>query len=392
MGGYGRAGRGGAVRPNKETLAVAVLAPLAALAPLATGGAEATLWDLLIYADVTGNVAYGGPMTVAGSVANHAGWPVPGAAVTVRAGSEALEATSAPDGTFEVTMARVDMIPGLHSVQMRAGTDDGRLGMASIEVPVSGEVSASAHTARLLSSEHALRYLAADASDFEDDPIGAKMYEHYQGLQRRLLAERAAEVAMREKRAELEGVHASAEAHLAAELAREAHGDGTFGGYAREVRVDGLDREIRPAIVAQLDHTLEAYRAGKEAMQTVLNRGGTMAEAIAARNAVGAVPRSAMEALLPDAAFDIDDYPWADAHMRGPAAVSGAVAGEAAAGARHGNSTAAASNATSAAGATPGPSAVPAADAGQGVTTLYRAVGGELVWHVHNGTHWVPAG
>jgi len=390
----GRA-EGGAVRPNKETLAVAVLAPLAALAPLATGGAEATLWDLLIYADVTGNVAYGGPMTVAGSVTNHAGWPVAGAAVTVRAGSEALEATSAPDGTFEVTMARVDMIPGLHSVQMRAGTGDGRLGMASMEVPVSGEVSASAHTARLLSSEHALRYLAADASDFGDDPIGAKMYEHYQGLQRRLLAERAAEVAMREKRAELEGVHASAEAHLAAELAREAHGDGTFGGYAREVRVDGLDREIRPTIVAQLDHTLEAYRAGKEAMQTVLNRGGTMAEAIAARNAVGSVPRSAMEALLPDAAFDIDDYPWADAHMREPAAgagAGGAGAGVAAPGAPASNSTATAPSSTSAAGAAPGPPAVPVADVGQGVTTLYRSVDGELVRHVHNGTHWVPSG
>lgn len=378
------------MRPNAGALAVALLAPLAALAPLATGGAEATLWDLLIYADVTGNVAYGGPMTVAGSVANHAGWPVAGASVTVRAGSEALEATSAADGTFEVTMGRVGMIPGLHSVQMRAGTDDGRLGMASIEVSVSGEVSASAHTARLLASDHALRHLAADASDFEDDPIGAKMYEHYQGLQRRLLAERAAEEAMRERRAELDGAHAVADAHLAAELERDVHGDGTPGGYAREVRMDGLDRDIRPTIAAQLDHTLEAYRAGKEAMQTVLGRGGTMEEAIAARNAAGAVPRNSMEAMLPDAAFDVNDYPWAAAHMREPAAgAAGAGVPGAGAAAPMANATAAASNST---GVPRDPPAVLAADVGPGVTTLYRSVGGELVRHVHNGTHWVPEG
>ncbi|RNJ72783.1 MAG: carboxypeptidase regulatory-like domain-containing protein [Thaumarchaeota archaeon S14] len=90
------------MRPRPAALAAAILAPLAAIAPLAVGDAEGTLWDLLIYADVTGNVAYGGPMTVAGSVTDHAGWPVAGAAVTVRAGSEAMEATSAADGTFEV--------------------------------------------------------------------------------------------------------------------------------------------------------------------------------------------------------------------------------------------------------------------------------------------------
>lgn len=370
------------MKPNAAALAAAVLAPLAALSPMATGGAEATLWDLLIYADVSGDVAYGGPMTVSGSVTNHAGWPVAGAAVTVRAGAEALEATSAADGTFEATMARVDMIPGLHSVQMRAGTDDGLLGMASMEVSVSGEVSASAHTARLLSSDHALRYLAADASDFEGDPIGAKMYEHYQGLQRRLLAERAAEEAAREKRAEVDAIHALAGERRAAELEREAHGDGTAGGYARDARIDGLDRDIRPAIAAQLDRTLEAYRAGKEAMQTVLERGGTMEEAIAARNAAGAVPRSAMETLLPHAAFDVGDYPWADAHTRErPAAdpAGGAPAGGAPA-----------TNSTAPAGGAPAPQAVPAAEVGSGVTTLYRSVGGELVRHVHNGTHWVP--
>lgn len=376
------------MKPNAAALAAAVLAPLAALAPLAPGGAEATLWDLLIYADVTGDVAYGGPMTVSGSVTNHAGWPVAGAAVTVRAGSEALEATSAADGTFEVTMGRVEMIPGLHSVQMRAGTDDGLLGMASMEVSVSGEVSASAHTARLLASAHALRYLAADESDFEDDPIGAKMYKHYQGLQRKLLAERAAEEAAREKRAEMEAVHALADARRAAMLESEAHGDGTFEGYAREVRVSGLDRDVRPAIVAQLDHTLEAYRAGKEAMQTVLERGGTMAEAIAARNAAGSVPRVAMEALLPDAEFDVDDYPWAAAHMRERPAEEPA-ADPAGGGAP---AAPAPSNATRPAAAPQVALAVPASEVGQGVTTLYRVVGGELVRHVHNGTHWVPAG
>lgn len=174
-------------------------------------------------------------------------------------------------------------------------------------------------------------------------------------------------------------------------LEREAHGDGTAGGYARDARVDGLDRDIRPVIAAQLDRTLEAYRAGKEAMQTVLERGGTMAEAIAARNAVGALPRSAMESTLPDAEFDVDDYPWAAAHMRErPAAdpAAGAAAGGAVPAA---NSTAAAVPPSSTAGA-PAPRAVPASEVGQGVTTLYRVVGGELVRHVHNGTHWVPAG
>jgi len=383
------------MRLRPAALAAAILAPLAALAPLAVGDAEGTLWDLLIYADVTGNVAYGGPMTVAGSVTDHAGWPVAGAAVTVRAGSEAMEATSAADGTFEVTVARVDMMPGLHSVQMRASTDGGLLGMAGIEVGVSGEVSASAHTARLLSSAHALRYLSADASEFEDDPIGEKMYRHYQALQRRLMAERAVEEAAREKRAEHELARSAADAARAAMLERESHGDGTFGGYARDVRIDGLDREIRPTIVAQLDHTLEAYREGKEAMQTVLGRGGTMAEAIAARNAVGAVPRSAMESLLPDAAFDVDDYPWAAAHLREPAPAAAVPGGEGAA-APAANATASAPNATRAevpaqgAPAAPAPAA-PEPEAGQGVTTLYRSVGGELVRHVHNGTHWVPA-
>ncbi len=360
---------------------IMALAAAAILAPMAAGDAEAILWDLLIDANVTADVSYGSSMTVAGAVTNHAGWPVPDAAVTLRAGPHTAMATTGADGTFETTVDRTDMIPGLHVAQMRASTSDGLLGMASIQVSVAGDVSPSAHTARLLSEGHAMRYLAADASDFEDDPIGAKLYEHYQALQRRLLTERAVEEMEQERREELALMQATADTQRMKMLERETHGDGTYEGRVRDVFVDGLDRSVRPTIVAQLDYTLEAYRAGKEAMRTVLDRGGSMAEALAARNAAAAIPRHVMESLSPEVGFDIDDYPWAAAHM------TNSTAGPVEAVPVEETPEAESRNATGA----PTGTAAQGVEVGPGVTTVYMSVNGELVRHIFNGTHWTAA-
>ncbi len=361
---------------------IMALAAAVILAPMAAGDAEAILWDLLIDANVTADVSYGSSMTVAGTVTNHAGWPVSEATVTLRAGPHTAMAMTGSDGTFEATVDRTDMIPGLHAAQMRASTDDGLLGMASIQVSVAGDVSPSAHTARLLAEEHAMRYLAADASDFEDDPIGAKLYEHYQKLQKRLLTERAIEDMEQERREELVRMQAMADTQRVKMLEDETHGDGTYEGRARNVFVDSLDRSVRPTIVSQLDYTLEAYRVGKAAMRTVLDRGGSMAEAIEARNAAAAIPRHVMERLSPEVGFDIDDYPWAAAHM------TNSTAGPVEAVPEDDTPEPGPRNATSA----PAGTAAQGVEVGPGVTTVYMSVNGELVRHVFNGTHWTPEG
>ena len=353
---------------------------IAALALAAVAGAEAILWDLVVDADVGGEVVYGGNFTISGTVTDHAGLPEAGT-IRVWAGPHSAEARAGPDGLFEATVMRSELLPGSHVVQIRADSADGRFGMASTHVRVEGEVRPSDHIARLLASEHAARYLRANATDFEGDPLGAKLYEYYRGLQEKMITQRAVEGEAAAGREQMQDVRLEADEILRDALEKHENGEFVYDERARKIFYEGLDESVHGTFVAQFEHTLDAYRSANAAMREILENGGTMEQAREAYALHASTSRDAMENLINRQL----------AAESGPSGID--------ADSPRGNSTTSAPEAPRAPEETPAPPAAPekpAAPADSGdedpeETIVYLTIDGVMTKHVYNGTHLVRA-
>ncbi len=280
--------------------AVAVAAAVAvALGGAAVQPAEAAvLWDLVVEVDVVNApLAEGQGPAVRGTVLDHAGDPVAGAAVQVRTGHGAASVVAAPNGTFAHEFGPQALLPGEHSVHVVATASSNRMGVASASYRVDGDLTLSSHTAQLLATPEAQRYLAADPAALAGDPIGMRLYDYYQRLRAQHASEEAGQREIDGRAAEFDEERMIADNSTRAALAERHMSDGTLSGSRMDWFLGSLDPSIRTVVAQQINFTTGVFESARAAMQEVLARGGSIKEARAAYLEAATVPKSVIEDL-----------------------------------------------------------------------------------------------
>ena len=277
--------------------AVAAIAVLVAAA-LAPQAEAAVLWDLVVDVEVVNApLAEGQGPDVRGAVLDHAGDPVAGAAVQVRTGSGAASVEAAANGTFAHDFGPQALLPGEHSVHVVATASSNRMGVASASYRVDGDLALSSHTAQLLATPEAQRYLAADPAGLAGDPIGMRLYDYYQRLRTQHASEADAQREIDARAAEFDEERRIAENSTLAALAERHMSDGTLSGSRMDWFLGSLDPSIRTVVAQQINFTTGVFEGARAAMQEVLARGGSIEEARAAYLEAATVPKSVIEDL-----------------------------------------------------------------------------------------------
>jgi len=259
---------------------------------------ESVLWDLIITVNVVNDpiISNENPV-VSGQIVDHAGKPIQNAEVQIRIGAETITTTSSETGDFQHEFIGLQIIPGLHVVNVIAVSDEEKIGLASTDFRFKGEIETFSHTAKLLETPEAVRYLNSDPTDFEFDPIGFTLYNYYQKLYEKFLLEQSIQKDIDEQEKILDELRQISD-DISQEIIDEKNpGAGTFSGFDRDVFVDNLDLSIRDIIVNQLNYTITVFTEAQNAMDEVLQNGGTIKEARQAYFEKAAISQETMNSM-----------------------------------------------------------------------------------------------
>ena len=241
--------------------------------------AESTLWDLLITAQVeNAPLPEGQNPIISGLIVDHAGKPVANATVQMRNGQGTVQVMSNDTGGFSHELAGLRLLPGEHVVNIRATQGD-RIGLGSATFRVTGEITAYAHTQRLLETDEAKKYLGLDPAGLGDNPTGKALYWHYQDLYAKLLEEKAVQRSIDEANASLAEMRNQTDVQTQKIIDEKNPGAGTFSGRGYDVFINKVDPKIKDTIKRQINHTINVFEGARNAMDDVLAQGGTYEDA-----------------------------------------------------------------------------------------------------------------
>jgi len=259
--------------------------------------ADSTLWDLQITINLEKNpLSEADIPVVSGTVADHAGKPVPGAEVKIRLGVDSIITTADEFGSFTVEFSYFDEMPGSYIVNVYATSDD-KIGLKSIVFQVKGEISIFAHTEKMLSTDEAIKYLQASEEDFEKDPLGLTLYYYYQDMLAQLFEEQKEQLDLIEEQ-QLIDEQRELSIQLTEQIIEEQNpGAGIYAGFKYDRFVSNLDLAVKDIIVNQLNYTVKVFGEAQKAMDEVLANGGTFEEARQAYFEKATISREMMEAL-----------------------------------------------------------------------------------------------
>lgn len=240
---------------------------------------EAELWELLIDLNVQKGIIYPGEtVVVTGKVVNHAYEPIRGAEVFIRTGSDSTKAFTDPEGVFRAEFKDFQRIPGVYSVNVIASWN-GMTGLSSTQFRVSGDVSLVLILQEKLSTDEAIKYLSANESDFEKNPIGQTLFKYYHGLLDELILENKESSESLADQIYLEQQRMIAE-NLRNQAIEEFNpGAGTYSGYQYDDYINSLNPEIRDLVVSQLNFTKNTFEEAQKLRDEILANGGTYEEA-----------------------------------------------------------------------------------------------------------------
>lgn len=259
---------------------------------------ESTLWDLLISANVENDpLLQGENPIVTGQVINHAGKPVSNVDVKIRLDVQSAVVTTDETGSFYHEFVGLELLPGTHIINIMGTSLDEKIGLASTQFQVKGELAVSSQTSKLLQTPEAIKYLNAKASDFENDSIGLTLFNYYQELQRKFVLQESIQKNLVEQEYILDQ-HRKVSTELSQKIIDEKNpGAGTYSGWKKDVFVDNLDPSVKGIIKNQLNYTLNVFSEAQKAMNAVLENGGTMKEAREAYFAKATISREVMNEL-----------------------------------------------------------------------------------------------
>ncbi|HUT07159.1 MAG TPA: carboxypeptidase regulatory-like domain-containing protein [Nitrosopumilaceae archaeon] len=288
------------------------------LLPLASNS-EAVLWDLLIQANIENpSLMSGDRPIVSGVILDHASKPVQKATVNVKSESMSIFTTTSQSGEFLVELGKAERIPGNYIVNISATTSDGRMGIASIQFQVKGELAQTTVNHEKLSTPEAKRYLEASIEDFDKNPIGFLLYNYYQKIHQEYLEDQKIESDLAQEQTFIEEQKEAANESRQIAIEEFNPGAGIFSGPEYENYVNSLDEEIRDTVVEHLNFTKNLFFEANILKNEILENGGTAEEAQMVYLDKLSTSRDTIENF--DSNSDSDTYPYpADDPEFGPA-------------------------------------------------------------------------
>jgi len=241
---------------------------------------NAALWDLIIEATVeSGPVFQGETPIISGRVTDHASNPIKSAQVHITTGQNSVLTTTDESGLFKIELANFSGIPGTYVVNIIATTSDGKTGMMSTDFQIKGTLTPTSAIEEKLSTQEAIKYLNANPSDFEKDPIGLILYTHYQKLLQEYQDEQKQSDAITNDQRYIDQQKIFSEQLLQKEVDELSPGSGDFSGYKYDRYINNLDPSIKDTIVNQINFTKNLFDEAQQIRNNILEKGGTREEA-----------------------------------------------------------------------------------------------------------------
>ncbi|MBL7001795.1 MAG: carboxypeptidase regulatory-like domain-containing protein [Nitrosopumilus sp.] len=255
---------------------------------------EAELWELIVELYVQGDIHSGETIVVTGKVVDHAYKPISEAEIFIRAGSDTTLAFTDENGVFTGEFKDFQRIPGTYTVNVIASLD-GMTGLSSTQFQVNGDVSKVSIIEEKLATDEARKYLYANESDFEKDPIGQTLFKYYQGLFEELILEEAEYRELTKEQVYLEQQRIIAE-NLKSQAIEEANlSSGVYEGYQYDDYIDSLDPNVRDIIASQLNFTKNTFEDAQNLRDEIIANGGTYEEARQAYLDMISIPKEFLE-------------------------------------------------------------------------------------------------
>ncbi len=256
---------------------------------------QAELWEFVVEANVENVVVYqGDTVVVTGRVVNHAYEPTRGVEVLIRTGSDTTKTFTTPDGHFRGEFENFQRIPGTYTVNVIASWY-GMTGLTSTEFQVKGDVSPVSILQEKLSTDEAIKYLSANETDFEKNPIGQTLFKYYHGLLDELIEEQRGIEELREEQIFIEQQRRIAD--VLREQAVEEYNPraGTYEGYQYDDYIKSVNPEIQDLIVQQLNFTKNNFIEANKLKQEMLVNGSTYEESMQAYLKMLSMPKETIE-------------------------------------------------------------------------------------------------
>jgi len=241
---------------------------------------DAVLWDLIIDVTVENNGLFQGESPIiSGVVTDHAGKPVADAKIHVRAGQDSIFLSTDETGQFRVVLEEFNRIPGNYIVNVKGISPDGKTGIASVEFQVKGNLHPYSASEQLLSTPEAQKYLNMDPESIKGDAIATKLYDYYQNIHQEYLREKKVAEELTEEQLFIKEQKRLAKEALQKVIEEKKPGPGTYSGYKYDMFVENLDPSVKDIIENQLNYTKNTFAEAQQAMDEILNNGGTYEEA-----------------------------------------------------------------------------------------------------------------
>ncbi|HJJ23124.1 MAG TPA: carboxypeptidase-like regulatory domain-containing protein [Nitrosopumilus sp.] len=255
---------------------------------------QAELWELIIELDVKGDIHSGETVVVSGKVVDHAYKPISEAEVFIRAGSDTTLAFTDQYGVFTGEFKDFQRIPGTYAVNVIASLN-GMTGLSSSQFQVNGDVSKVSILEEKLSTDEARKYLYANESDFEKNPIGQTLFRYYQGLFEELIIEEEEYRELADEQMYLEEQRIIAENLRNKAIDESNLGNGTYGGYQYDDYINSLNPEIKDLIASQLNFTKNTFEDAQKLRDEIIANGGTYEEARQVYLDMISIPKEVLE-------------------------------------------------------------------------------------------------
>jgi len=158
-------------------------------------------------------------------------------------------------------------------------TWEGMIGLSSTQFQVKGDVSLVSILQEKLTTDEARKYLSANKSDFEKDPIGQTLFKYYHGLLEELILEKNEARKPLAEQMYLEQQRKIAKNLRNQDIEQYNPGAGTYGGYQYDGYINSLNPEIRDLVASQLNFTKNTFEEAQKLRDEILANGGTYEKA-----------------------------------------------------------------------------------------------------------------
>ena len=241
-----------------------------------------------------GSIYSGENVVITGKIVDHSYKPIRGAEVLIRTGTDTTKAFTDPHGVFRGEFKEFQKIPGTYTVNVIASWY-GMTGLASTQFQVKGDLSPESVLEEKLSSEEAQRYLSAEESDFEKNPIGLMLFKHYHKMLEELIEEKK-----KTKQFQHNQVFLEQQRRISENLREQAIDEfnpryGTFEGNKYQYYINSLDPKIREMVASQLNFTKNTFEEAQQIREEILANGGTEEEARQAYIEIISIPKEILE-------------------------------------------------------------------------------------------------